>query len=255
MNAADNAYGLWGLVILNAAIFVGFAYSFFKPTTLRDWRSFSAYSAFVVALFAEMYGFPMTIYLFSGWLGLQFPDVNLFGHEAGHLWWLLTGRLGNPHLNVIHILSVVVLFAGLLLLSKAWHALYHAQWRHLLATTGPYRRVRHPQYMAFVLIMFGFLLQWPTLLTLVMFPVLVVMYVRLAISEERDSELAFGDAWRAYATATPRFMPHCWKNHRARPINSHLTGRTSSKSRSRHARAKWRSEPGRVHLSCAPTGA
>jgi protein-S-isoprenylcysteine O-methyltransferase Ste14 len=67
--------------------------------------------------------------------------------------------------------------------------------------------VRHPQYIGFVLIMFGFLLQWPTLLTLAMFPVLVVMYVRLAISEENDSEAAFGDAWRAYAAVTPRFWP------------------------------------------------
>src|SRR6476620_4836341 len=100
MNSADNAYGLWGLVILNSAIFVGFAYRFFKPTTFRDWRSFGAYSAFVVALFAEMYGFPLTIYLFAGWLGSKFPGVDLFGHDAGHLWWLLTGQHGNPHLDV-----------------------------------------------------------------------------------------------------------------------------------------------------------
>ena len=68
--------------------------------------------------------------------------------------------------------------------------------------------------------MFGFLLQWPTLLTLVMFPVLVLMYVRLAISEERDSEKAFGDAWRAYAAVTPRFIPNLAKDDRARPVNS-----------------------------------
>ncbi len=207
MNSADNDYGLWGLAILNSAIFVGFAYSFFKPTTLRDWRSFGAYSAFIVALFAEMYGFPLTIYLLSGWLVSKFPGVNLFGHEAGHLWWLLTGQHGNPHFDVLHILSIVVLFAGFMLLSKAWHVLYHAQRRNALATTGPYRWVRHPQYIGFVLIMFGFLLQWPTLLTLAMFPVLVVMYVHLAISEERDSEQAFGDAWLAYAAVTPRFWP------------------------------------------------
>jgi len=221
MNSADNAYGLWGLVILNSAIFVGFAYSFFKPTTFRDWRSFGAYSAFVVALFAEMYGFPLTIYLFAGWLGSKFPGVDLFGHDAGHLWWLLTGQHGNPHLDVLHILSVVFLFAGFMLLSKSWHVLYHAQRRHELATAGPYRLVRHPQYIGFVLIMFGFLLQWPTLLTLAMFPVLVVMYVRLAISEERASEAAFGDAWCDYAAATPRFIPHFSKDDRARPFKSH----------------------------------
>ena len=207
MNAADNAYGLWGLVILNSVIFVGFAYSFFKPTTLRDWRSFGAYSAFIVALFAEMYGFPLTIYLLSGWLGSKFPGVNLFGHDAGHLWWLLTGQHGNPHLDVLHILSVVVLFAGFMLLSKAWHVLYHAQRRHELATAGPYRLVRHPQYIGFVLIMFGFLLLWPTLLTLLMFPILVTMYVRLAWREEREALAAFGDGYVRYTAVVPAFLP------------------------------------------------
>jgi protein-S-isoprenylcysteine O-methyltransferase Ste14 len=221
MNSAGNDYGLWGLVVVNSIVFVGFAYSFFKPANLRDWRSFGAYSAFIVALFAEMYGFPLTIYLLSGWLGSNFPGVNLFGHEAGHLWWLVTGQQGNPHFGVLHLLSFVFLFAGFALLSKSWHVLYHAQRRHQLATAGPYQRVRHPQYIGFVAIMFSFLLQWPTLLTLAMFPVLVLMYVRLAVSEERDSERAFGDAWRAYAAVTPRFIPNFTKDKGARPVNSH----------------------------------
>lgn len=221
MNSTGGDHGLWGLVVVNSIVFIGFAYSFFKPVELRDWRGFGAYSAFIVALFAEMYGFPLTLYLLSGWLGAKFPDVNLFGHEAGHLWWLVTGRQGNPHFGVPHLLGFVFLFAGFTLLSKAWHVLYHAQRRHALAKAGPYRHVRHPQYIGFVAIMFGFLLQWPTLLTLVMFPVLVLMYVRLAIAEERDSEQAFGDAWRAYAAATPRFIPHFGRDDRARPLGSH----------------------------------
>ena len=218
MNSTGNDYGLWGLVVINSIVFVGFAYSFFKPANVRDWRSFGAYSAFIVALFAEMYGFPLTVYLLSGWLGAKFPGVNLFGHDSGHLWWLLTGQHGNPHFGLLHILSFVSLFAGFTLLSKAWHVLYHAQRRHELAVAGPYRSVRHPQYIGFVAIMFGFLLQWPTLLTLAMFPVLVFMYVRLAISEERDSEKAFGDDWRAYAAVTPRFIPsigHGGRHHDA----------------------------------------
>jgi len=171
-----------------------------------------------VALFAEMYGFPLTIYLLSGWLGSRFPNVNLFGHDAGHLWWLLTGQKGNPHFGVLHLLSLVFIFAGFTLLSKAWHVLYHAQRRHQLATAGPYRVLRHPQYIGFVAIMLGFLLQWPTLVTLAMFPVLVLMYIRLAISEERDSEKAFGEAWQAYAAVTPRFVPRLPRRDGARPI-------------------------------------
>lgn len=119
MTSASNDYGLWGLVFLNVGVFVGFAYSFFKPTTLRDWRSFGAYTGFIVALFAEMYGFPLTIYLLSGWLGQRFPDVNLFGHEAGHLWWLLTDQQGDPHGGVMHILSFVFIGGGFWLLSNA----------------------------------------------------------------------------------------------------------------------------------------
>src|SRR6058998_1252750 len=98
MNNATNDYGLWGLVLLNSVIFVGFAYSFFKPANLRDWRSFGAYSAFVVALFAEMYGFPLTIYLLAGWLGRRYPGVDFLSHDAGHLWETLLGWRGDPHL-------------------------------------------------------------------------------------------------------------------------------------------------------------
>ncbi len=134
---------------------------------------------------------------------------------------MLTGQQGNPHFGVLHLFSFAVLFAGFALLSKSWHVLFHAQRSHVLATMGPYMRIRHPQYVAFVLIMFGFLLQWPTLITVAMFPVLVAMYVHLAISEERDSERAFGDRWRVYAAETPRFIPRLSRGERVRPANSH----------------------------------
>lgn len=99
------------------------------------------------------------------------------------------------------------IFGGFYLLSTAWHVLYEAQRKGQLATTGPYARIRHPQYVAFVTIMTGFLLQWPTLVTLVMFPILVAMYVHRARQEERESEEQYGQAWRDYATRTPRFVP------------------------------------------------
>lgn len=208
------AYGLWGLVILNSLVFIAFAFSFFKPNTSRDWRVFGTYSAFIVALFVEMYGIPLTIYFLSGWLQAKFPAANLLTHDAGHLWWVMTGQQGDPHSGTLHLLSFVFLGGGFLLLSKAWHELYNAQRQHRLATSGPYSVIRHPQYVGFVLIMFGFLLQWPTLLTLAMFPVLVVMYARLARAEEQDSEKAFDQAWRDYAARTPAFFP------RKRPIDN-----------------------------------
>ena len=200
------SYGLWPLVIINSLIFIIFAFSFTKPKTSRDWRSFGAFSAFIVALFTEMYGFPLTLYLLSGWLSAKFPGINFFSHNSGHLFEDFFGWGGDPHFGPFHIVSYILIFYGFVLLSKAWKVLYKAQSEHTLATTGPYARIRHPQYAGFVLIMFGFLIQWPTLLTLIMFPILVWMYAKLANREEADAEKEFGDAWRAYAREIPAFI-------------------------------------------------
>lgn len=207
MNHDQPGYGLWMLVILNSAIFLMFAFSFFKPQTGRDWRTFGAFAAFVVALFVEMYGFPLTIYLMSGWLQTKYPSLDLMSHNTGHLWSTLLGEKGDPHFGVLHIASYVFLGLGFYLLSAAWNVLYQAQRANRLATTGPYARIRHPQYVAFVAILLGFLFQWPTLLTLVMFPILVAMYGRLAITEEREMRKRFGAEFDAYAARTPRFFP------------------------------------------------
>lgn len=205
---AMPAYGLWGLVILNSVIFIGFAFSFFKPKTTSDWRTFSAFSAFILALFVEMYGFPLSIYLFSGWLATHYPGVDLLSHDNGHLLHTLLGMKGDPHWDVFHILSNVFIFGGFIMLSYAWDILWKAQRSHQLAQTGLYARIRHPQYVAFILIMLGFLLQWPTLPTLVMFPVLVFMYLRLSIKEEAVAAQEFGDTYRRWAAVTPRFIPN-----------------------------------------------
>lgn len=207
MSHDQPGYGLWMLVILNSAIFLMFAFSFFKPQTGRDWRTFGAFAAFVVALFVEMYGFPLTIYLMSGWLQTKYPNLDLMSHNSGHLWSTLLGEKGDPHFGLLHIASYVFLGLGFYLLSAAWNVLYHAQRANRLAKTGPYARVRHPQYVAFVMILLGFLLQWPTLLTLVMFPILVAMYGRLAVTEEREMRERFGAEFDAYAARTPRFVP------------------------------------------------
>jgi protein-S-isoprenylcysteine O-methyltransferase Ste14 len=207
MSDAAPAYGLWSLVIVNSAIFIFFAYTFFKPQTARDWRSFSAFSAFLVALFAEMYGFPLTIYFLSGWLQSRFPGIDWFSHDAGHLLEMMFGWKANPHAGPFHILSFLFIGGGFVLISAAWKVLYEAQQTRSLATSGPYSYVRHPQYVGFILVMFGFLLQWPTILTLAMFPVLTVMFVRLAKSEEKDAIAEFGDAYTRYAAQVPGFIP------------------------------------------------
>jgi len=204
---SHEAYGLWSLVLINSAVFILFAFSFFKPQTARDWRSFGAFSAFLVALFTEMYGFPLTIYLLSGWLQSRYPGVDWLSHDAGHLLEMLFGWKANPHFGPFHWISFVLIGGGFWLLSAAWPVLYRAQREGRLATTGAYARVRHPQYVGFILILLGFLFQWPTLLTLAMFPVLAFMYVRLARAEERQALAEFAAEYERYMQATPAFFP------------------------------------------------
>ena len=204
------SYGLWSLVVINSLVFIVFAFSFAKPQSRRDWRSFGAFSGFLVALFAEMYGYPLTIYLLSGWLGTKFPGVDFLSHDAGHLLEVMFGWRTNPHFGPFHLLSAVFIGGGFWLLSSAWSVLYSAQRAGTLACTGSYARVRHPQYVAFVLIMFGFLLQWPTVVTMAMFPILCAMYLRLALAEEREAAARVGEQWEHFASRTPRFVPR-WR--------------------------------------------
>jgi len=202
----DYGYGLWALVIINSAIFIVFALSFFRPGNRRDWKAMGGFTAFIVALFTEMYGFPLTIYLLTGALGSRFESLTLT-HDGGHLWSELVGWQGDPHVSPFHLASYLFIGGGLWAIYAAWRVLWTAARAGTLATDGPYARVRHPQYAGFLAVMIGFLLQWPTLPTLVMFPILVVVYRRLATSEERSVRQEFPDAWEAYAATTPRFIP------------------------------------------------
>ena len=213
-----SAYGLWFLVFFNSAIFIIFAFSFFKPQTKRDWRSFGAFSAFIVALFTEMYGFPLTIYFIAGWLQSNYPNIDWFAHDSGHLLEMIFGWEANPHFGPFHLLSFIFIGGGFYLLSAAWRVLYKAQHSGALAQTGPYARIRHPQYVGFVMIMIGFLFQWPTLLTLAMFPILLIMYWRLALKEEREVEAQLGDVYRSYAAQVPRFIPRWGSGSASTPI-------------------------------------
>lgn len=201
----EYAYGNWFVAITLSVVFLVFAYQSFKPRTGVDWRSFGAFSAFIVALFTEMYGFPLTIYLLSSWLGNKFPRIN-FSHNSGHLWEDLMGNTGDPHFSILHILSYVLIIGGLILISTSWKILYQATKRQTIARTGPYKYIRHPQYAGFVVIILGFLMQWPTLPTLIMAPILTFMYIRLARKEEREV-LQKHPEYRHYLKSTPAFLP------------------------------------------------
>jgi protein-S-isoprenylcysteine O-methyltransferase Ste14 len=154
-----------------------------------------------------MYGFPLTVYLLSGWLGSGVPGLSTESHNQGHLWQVFLNLGGDPHINPLHLLSDAFLVAGFILLYFSWRVLYKAQRCGKIATSGPYRFVRHPQYGAFVIILSAFVLQWPTIPTVVLYPLLVTMYARLARQEERDALAAFGEDYLSYLKSTSAFLP------------------------------------------------
>lgn len=203
----NQDYGLWSLVVLDTAVMIVFAVSFFHPRSKRDWRAMGGYSAFMVALFTEMYGAPLTVYLLAGWLGNYFPQLKAT-HSGGHLWNDLIGWKYDPHLSPFHLASYAVIGGGFWLIAVAWRHLHAAAQHDTLATTGPYAWLRHPQYLGFLLVMAGWLLQWPTIPTLVMFPILAYVYARLARAEEREVAASFGADWKAYAARVHAYIPH-----------------------------------------------
>lgn len=201
------SYGDWSLAVIYTLVFALMALFFYRPQSSRDWRAFGAFTAFLAALFIEMYVFPLTIYLLAGWPGTRFLHLESLPLEFGGVLEMMFDWRANPPLGLFQIASTVLILAGFLLLASAWSVLHKAQRRRELARAGVYAHIRHPEYAAFVLIMSGFLLQWPTLITLAMFPILVFVYVRLARREEQDALAQFGELYRRYQAATPAFVP------------------------------------------------
>jgi protein-S-isoprenylcysteine O-methyltransferase Ste14 len=165
-----------------------------------------AFTAFLVALFTEMYGVPLTVYLLSSWLGSRFPALQAT-HSGGHLWNDLAGWDGDPHLSPFHLTGYLAIGGGFWLISAAWQVLWEATRTGRLATTGPYARIRHPQYTGFLLINDGVPAAMADHPDAGRFPALVWVYRRLATAEEREVAGRLGPAWTAWAARTPRFLP------------------------------------------------
>ncbi|MBI5286081.1 MAG: isoprenylcysteine carboxylmethyltransferase family protein [Deltaproteobacteria bacterium] len=198
------AYGFWSLVVVNVALFVFFILSFLTPVKKREWRSMGVTIAFFVALFTEMYGFPLTIYILTVILGSQYPALNPFSHASGHLWLTFFGG-GAFMMTIIHIISNGLTIIGFAIMWKGWKLIHGAKGG--LVKEGPYAYVRHPQYSGLFLIMIGMLIQWPTIITALMFPVLVFVYYRLSKKEEEEMIKQFGDEYRQYMERVPMFTP------------------------------------------------
>ncbi len=198
------AYGFWSLVAVNVGLFVFFLLSFLTPLKKREWRSMSVTIAFFVALFTEMYGFPLTIYILTGILGSTYPALNPFSHASGHLWLVLFGG-GPAMMAIIHLASNGLVLVGFVIMWKGWK-LIHGE-KGGLVKEGPYAYVRHPQYAGLFIVMIGMLIQWPTIITALMFPALLHVYYRLSKREEGEMLKLFGDEYRRYMEKTPMFIP------------------------------------------------
>jgi len=199
--ANEYAYGGWGIAITMIVLSLFFIGYFIPLRTRMERRSGGALITFLVALFAEMYGFPLTIYLLGHFVGIRIPFDHISGHLLGDLLtWL---GLGNGW-AIVMILSNALLILGIWIVSAGWERVYKAQGQ--IVTDGIYRYMRHPQYTGIFIITLAFMIQWPTLLTLILWPFVIWMYVRLAKREEKDV-LAKYPQYAEYLKRTPMFFP------------------------------------------------
>ena len=195
-------YGFWPLAILMIVIASWLLYRYVAPKGWKEWRSAGLVQAFIIALYAEMYGFPLTIYVLTGFFGIDSPGE----HFSGHLWATLLGY-GYVGGIIEMLLGYAFVFLGLGLLIAGWREVYRARKESQLATDGLYGLVRHPQYTGIFIALFGQLVHWPTLITLLLFPVIVWAYVLLARKEEKQMIAAFGAEYKAYQQRVPMFFP------------------------------------------------
>ena len=197
-----NSWGAWWLAALMIVIASWLLYRYVAPKGWREWTGAGLIQAFIIALYGEMYGFPVTIYVLTTVFGLKVPWL----HPSGHLWATLLG-FGYVGDVIEMLLGFTFVILGISLLIEGWREVDQAQRQNQLAMDRLYGVVRHPQYTGIFLALFGQLIHWPTIPTLLLFPFIVWIYVRLARKEERTMVERFGRLYLAYMRQVPMFFP------------------------------------------------
>lgn len=196
--------GAWGLAAIMIVVASWVLYRYLAPKTWREWASAGVVQAFIIALYAEMYGFPLTIYLLARFFGL---DRNNQNDLNANLWSSLFG-VGETGMMISMLLGYALLFVGIGIFIQGWRELHRARQQNRLVTTGLYGLVRHPQYTGLFIGLFGEgVVHWPTLFSVGLFPVIVLAYGLLALSEEKRVIEQFGEEYREYQRCVPMFFP------------------------------------------------
>lgn len=225
MNEAVAHTGVWGLAAIMIVVVSWVLYRYLAPKSWREWASAGLVQAFIIALYAEMYGFPLTIYLMVRFFGLD--GANL----SASLWSTALG-VGELGMMIAMVLGYALLFVGIGLFIQGWRELYRARQQNRLVTDGLYALVRHPQYTGLFLGLFGEgVVHWPTIFSIALFPVIVLAYYLLARREERQVLEQFGDAYRAYQRRVPMFIPRIGKWRQLLDKTSSTVGREEEQPR------------------------
>ncbi|HBV87336.1 isoprenylcysteine carboxylmethyltransferase family protein [Desulfosporosinus sp.] len=191
-----NWFGVMFFIVLYSVVLL-----FIPFYRKMDKKPAGTYFAFLLAFAIEMHGIPFSMWVISWIIGKNLPVGILWGHT-------LVSSIGYWGMYINIICAVVALF----LILNGWYNIHKKYWSKETGTgslvkTGVYRYIRHPQYTGLLLLSFGMMAEWATLPMLLLYPVMITMYLRLAKKEEKDMLFEFGNQYREYMRTTKRFIP------------------------------------------------